>query len=136
MKTRAVAIALVAFVGMLDALYISLIRDAGTIPCHITHGCTDVLTSRYSELGGIPISLFGLAFYFAVFSLAVFQFFGSNSLKWIFWPAGAALIVSALLTGIQTFILKAFCEYCLLSAGLVLTIFLLAPHPSGQEHPQ
>ena len=127
MKNRALVIGFLAFAGMLDALYISLIRNTGPVPCHITRGCNDVLTSRYSELGGIPISYFGLAFYVGVFSLAVFQYFGSNSLKWAFWLAGAALIVSALLTGIQVFTLKAFCEYCLLSAGLVLTIFLLSP---------
>ncbi len=127
MKIRAALIAVLAFVGMLDALYISLVREAGPVPCHITRGCNDVLTSRYSELGGVPISYFGLGFYLGVFSLTVFHFFGYATLKRIFYPAGAALLVSALLTGVQIFILKAFCEYCLLSAGLVLTIFLLSP---------
>ncbi len=137
MNRRAVAIALISFIGMIDALYLSLKRNAGPIPCHVTRGCTDVVTSQYSALLGIPISVFGLVFYLFVFSLAVFQLSGTgNTLKWIFWPAAAAVAVSALLVGIQAFALHAYCEYCLLSAILVLTIFLLSPRPWAHKHPQ
>ena len=130
MNKRAVAIAFLSFIGMFDALYLSLKRNAGPIPCHVTRGCTDVLTSRYSELFGIPISAFGLLFYVTIFSLAVFQVSGAGkTLNWIFWPASAALLISVLLVGIQAFVLNAYCEYCLLSAILVLSIFLLSPHP-------
>lgn len=141
MKIRPVAIALLAFTGMVDALYLSIKRNAGPIPCHITHGCTDVLTSKYSEIGPIPLSWFGLAFYFTIFSIVIIKLFEDpdNPVKQlsglIFYLAGAALIISAFLVGIQAFILKAFCEYCLLSAGLVLTIFLLAPHPGSRKLP-
>ena len=129
MRTRALAIALVAFLGMVDTFYLSIKRNAGPIPCHVTRGCNDVLTSPYSEIKGtgIPISSLGLVFYLTVFSCAVFESFGSGHfLKWIFWPALAAFLISIALTGIQAFVLKAFCEYCLVSAGLVTTIFLLS----------
>ena len=141
MKIRLVAIALLAFTGMVDALYLSFKRNAGPIPCHITHGCTDVLTSKYSAVAGIPLSWFGLAFYFVIFSMVVVRLFedpghlsGRVSTA-VFYLAGTALIISAFLVGIQAFILKAFCEYCLLSASLVLTIFLLAPHPGPHKLP-
>ena len=137
MSKRAVGIALLSFIGMFDALYLSLKRNAGPIPCHVTRGCTDVLTSRYSELMGIPLSAFGLIFYVTVFSLAVFQISGVvKTLNWVFWPAMAGVVISAILVGIQAFALKAYCEYCLLSAILVLSIFLLSPHPWGHKHPQ
>ena len=137
MTKRAVAIAVLSFIGMFDALYLSLKRNAGPIPCHVTHGCTDVLTSRYSELMGIPLSVFGLIFYVGVFSLAVFQISGAGrTLNWVFWPAMAGVAISAILVGIQAFALKAYCEYCLLSAILVLSIFLLSPHPWAHKHPQ
>ena len=142
MKTRSAMIALFAFIGMVDALYLSIKRNAGPIPCHVTRGCTDVLTSKYSEIAGIPLSWFGVAFYFAIFSLGIFTLFDdperrmSQLSRWIFYLAGSALIISAFLVGIQAFILKAFCEYCLLSAALVLTIFLLAPHPGRNKLPQ
>jgi uncharacterized membrane protein len=142
MKTRSVAIAALAFIGMVDALYLSIKRNAGPIPCHVTRGCTDVLTSKFSEIAGIPLSWIGLAFYLVIFSLAIFKIFEDpkHPLGWLpgtmFYLAGAALVVSALLVGIQAFILKAFCEYCLLSAGLVLTMFLLAPHPGSHKLPE
>ena len=135
MKIRPILIALFAFFGMVDALYLSMKRNAGPIPCHITRGCTDVLTSKYSEIAGVPLSWIGLAFYVTIFSLAIFKIFENPEgpsgvpLRGIFYLSGTALIISALLVGIQAFILKAFCEYCLLSAALVLSVFLLCPHP-------
>jgi uncharacterized membrane protein len=139
MKIRPILIALLAFFGMVDALYLSMKRNAGPVPCHITKGCTDVLTSKYSEIAGVPLSSIGLAFYVTIFSLAVFKIFedperaSGLSLRAIFYLSGTALIVSALLVGIQAFILKAFCEYCLVSAALVLSIFLLTPHPAPHK---
>ena len=141
MKIRSAVIALLAFIGMVDALYLSIKRNAGPIPCHITRGCTDVLTSKYSEIAGIPLSWFGLAFYFVIFSVVRFSLFEDPKYPvgrlsgLIFYLAGAALIISAFLVGIQAFILKAYCEYCLLSAALVLTIFLLSPHPGQRKLP-
>ena len=128
MKTRAVAIALIAFLGMVDTFYLAIERRAGRpIPCHVTRGCEDVLHSRYSELLGIPLSSLGFVFYLFVFSCAVFEAVGAtNTLRWIFWPALAGLGVSVVLVGIQAFVLNAYCEYCLGSAGLVTAIFLLA----------
>ena len=134
MRIRPLGIALLAFFGMVDALYLSIKRNAGPIPCHITHGCTEVLTSKYSEVAGIPLSWFGLAFYLTVFSLAIFTLFDESKdspalpLRLVFYLSGLALIISALLVGIQAFVLRQFCEYCLLSAALVLSIFLLSPH--------
>ena len=142
MKIRSILIALLAFIGMVDALYLSIKRNAGPIPCHVTRGCTDVLTSKYSAIAGIPLSWFGLAFYVTIFSLAIFKVMEdpehplTRPIAGIFYLSGAALIVSALLVGIQAFILKAYCEYCLLSAALVLTMFLLSPHPVRHKLPE
>jgi len=142
MKLRPILIAILAFIGMIDALFLSIKRNAGPIPCHVTHGCTDVLTSKYSEVAGIPLSWLGLAFYVTIFGLAVFSVFEDPKndselpLRTIFYLSGVGLIISALLVGIQAFILKAFCEYCLLSAALVLSIFLLSPHQVRHTVPQ
>lgn len=130
MKVRAAAIALIAFLGMVDTFYLSMKRNAGSIPCHVTKGCNDVLTSRYSAVAGIPLSWIGLAFYLTVFCLAIFELFGTvKALYWVFYVAGLGLLISVLLVGIQAFSLQAYCEYCLLSAAFVLAIFLLAPRP-------
>ena len=69
MKQRATAICLVAFLGMVDALYLTLMRGQH-VPCSVTGGCNEVLTSSYSEVFGVPLSEIGLVFYFTVFCLA------------------------------------------------------------------
>lgn len=115
-----------SFLGMVDTLYLSLSRDAGPVPCHITEGCGDVLTSAYSEVAGVPISWLGFAFYLTVFTVAAFALFGGNAtLALLRWPAAAALGVSAVLTGVQAFVLEAYCEYCLTSAALSTAIFVV-----------
>jgi uncharacterized membrane protein len=142
MKIRPVLIALLAFTGMVDALYLSIKRNSGPIPCHITQGCTDVLSSKYSVVLGVPLSSIGLAFYITILSLAVFTIFEDPNrpltrlIAAVFYLSGMALVVSALLVGVQAFILKAYCEYCLLSAALVLTIFLVSPHPVRHKSPE
>src|ERR1700740_1019302 len=103
MRFRSALIGCLSFTGMVDALYLSIKRNAGPIPCHVTHGCTDVLTSRYSEIGGIPLSWIGLAFYITILSLAVFKIFEDPEhplnfpLSAIFYLTGTGLVISALL---------------------------------------
>ena len=129
MRGRALALVLLTFLGLVDTLYLGLKRGK-PVPCSITHGCEQVLTSKYSTLAGIPISWFGFAFYFTVFSCAVFGIFGEDwLLKLVFWPALAAFLVSAGLVALQAFVLHAYCQYCLGSAILVTLILAAAPKP-------
>jgi uncharacterized membrane protein len=127
MNKRVLAMALIAFLGMVDAFYLSIKRGSGHIPCHITHGCEEVLTSKYSEVGGIPLSWFGLAFYLAVFGCTVFELSGAaRAVRLVYWPAMAGFLLSVSLVSIQAFVLHAYCEYCLASALLVTSIFALS----------
>ena len=127
MSKRVLAIALIAFLGMVDTFYISIKRGGPPVACHVTKGCNDVLTSSYSTVAGIPISWFGLAFYLLVFSLAIFDLSGSaNVARIVFWPALAAFVISVCLVGIQAFVIHAYCEYCLMSALFSTSIFALS----------
>src|SRR5581483_12432436 len=100
MKLRFVAIAVLTFTGMVDALFLSIKRNAGPIPCHITHGCTDVLTSKYSAIGPVPLSAIGLLFYITILSLVVFKIFEDADsplnfpLLAIFYLTGVGLVIS------------------------------------------
>ena len=123
---QALGVAFLSFLGMIDTLYLSLSRPSGPPPCHVTLGCEDVLTSVYSEVAGIPLSWFGLAFYVVVFGAAVFEASGNTrTIHLLIWPATIALIASIALTGIQMFVLEAYCEYCLGSAALSTGIFFV-----------
>lgn len=125
MKSRLAVLGL-SFLGMVETLYLSLQRNSGPVPCSITTGCGDVLGSVYSEVAGIPISSLGFLFYITVFGATVFDLFGGiPAFRLLRIPAAMALLVSAVLTGIQAFVLEAYCEYCLASATLSTTICIL-----------
>src|SRR5262245_50871700 len=130
MKVRVWVIAILAFLGMVDALYLS-VHGSEPVPCTLTGGCDQVLTSAYASVGGISLSWFGLAFYVVVFSAAVFEFYGARALRWIFWVALAAFVFSLRLLWLQAFVIQAYCQYCLASAGFVTGI-LLASWPRRQ----
>jgi uncharacterized membrane protein len=128
-RTRALILILLSFLGLVDTLYLGIQRGK-PVPCSITHGCEEVLSSPFSAVVGIPISWFGFAFYLTAFSVAVFASLGEERpLKWIFWPALAAFLISLGLVGVQAFILKAWCQYCLVSAALTTFILIAAPKP-------
>ncbi|HET9217686.1 MAG TPA: vitamin K epoxide reductase family protein [Terriglobia bacterium] len=130
MKKRAISLLLLSFLGLVDTLYLGIKRGT-PVPCSITTGCEEVLNSSFSTLAGIPISWFGFAFYLAVFSAAAFSVFSDEDrlLKWIFWPALAAFVISIGLVAVQAFILRAYCQYCLVSAILTTLIFFGSPRP-------
>jgi uncharacterized membrane protein len=118
--------ALLALVGLCDAIYLTVEHlNGSTLQCTITHGCAEVLGSRYATVGGLPLAAFGAAAYFTAFSLATLAAFGYASARRLL----AALVVlmflfSLWLLYLQAFVLHAFCQYCLLSAS-VTTLLLI-----------
>ena len=130
MNKRAIVLLLLSFLGLVDTLYLGLKRGK-PVPCSITTGCEEVLNSEFSTLAGIPISWFGFAFYLLVFSAAAFAVFSEDTrlLNLIFWPALAGFLISIALVGVQAFVLRAYCQYCLASAGLTTLILIASPKP-------
>jgi len=129
MKQRATAICLVAFLGMVDALYLTLMRGQH-VPCSVTGGCNEVLTSSYSEVFGVPLSEIGLVFYFTVFCLAVLHVFEiARLVNGIFWLTLPGFLITVVLLYLQAFVIHHFCQYCLASAVFVTVIFALSAWP-------
>jgi uncharacterized membrane protein len=132
-KGRALALILIAFLGLIDTLYLGMKRGKPVV-CSLTTGCEEVLNSRYSAVAGIPISWFGFVFYLTTFSAAIFAAFGDDRLlRFLFWPAFLAFIISMGLVGLQAFVLHAYCQYCLGSAILMTSIFLITPKPGFRK---
>lgn len=119
--------ALVAIAGMIDAIYLTVHHYTGEkVPCSVTGGCETVLSSLYSEIGGIPLALFGGLAYFTVFSLATLSAFGDDRMWKILSVIVALMAVFSLwLLYLQAFVIGAFCQFCLLSAGTTFTLLLL-----------
>ena len=119
--------AVVALVGLADAIYLTINHYTGEkVPCSIVEGCEQVLTSSYAEIAGIPLAMFGAAAYFSAFALAILAAFG-NRTTWTLFGAQTALMLvfTAWLVYLQAFVIEAFCQFCLLSAGTTLILFII-----------
>lgn len=120
--------AVVALIGLGDAIYLTIHHLTGEkVPCSVTGGCETVLTSSYAEIGGIPLAAFGAIAYFIAFSLAILAAFGNRKMWFLF---GVQVSLMALSSGyfvyLQLFVIKAICQYCMLSAGVCFTLFIIA----------
>jgi uncharacterized membrane protein len=123
-----IACLIFAFLGFLDATYLTILHYKNVFPpCTVTGGCETVLTSQYSIVLGVPVSLLGSLFYLLVifFALAVFLDKRKVFAHGLFLTALSGLFISAVLFFVQFFILRAFCQYCLLSEIISLAIFVV-----------
>jgi uncharacterized membrane protein len=121
--------ALVSLVGLFDAIYLTVEHLSGrSVRCTIVSGCSEVLSSSYAAVGGVPLAMIGAAAYFTVFSLAVLA---AYSYKWAakFLTVVVALmfVTTLWLLYLQAFVIKHFCQFCLLSAlvTFVLTVLVV-----------
>ena len=117
---------LLSFLGFLDATYLSLkYYLASPVSCSFLNGCERVISSDYGTVGPIPLSLFGV-FYYLVLVVLVLYFFDTKNEKAVVLAARLTVIgflVSLYLVGIQIFVIKALCFYCLLSAITSILLF-------------
>lgn len=134
------AAALVALVGLGDSVYLTVKHyTAEPVPCSVLEGCEQVLTSKYAVIGGfleflhtvpvlgaVPLASAGAFAYLAAIGLALVSLRGLRT-PWLLFGAHVAVMAafSAWLIYIQAFVIGAFCQYCLLSAGTTFTLLLL-----------
>ena len=127
MKKLYVVAALLSLLGLADALYLTIEHVTGqSVRCTILAGCSAVLSSPYAVVAGIPLAAVGAAAYFTVFSLIVLTLFGYGIAGKLLLPVvGAMFLVSLWLIYLQAFVIREFCQYCLLSALITTTLLVL-----------
>jgi len=118
------AVAVLSLLGLADAIYLTIGHMTGqTVRCTIIAGCSEVLSSPYAVLAGMPLALVGAAAYFTVFSLATLAAFGYRVAGTLLRLLVALMVVISMwLTYLQAFVIRQFCQYCLFSAGVTFTI--------------
>lgn len=116
--------AIVALIGLADAVYLTIEHLAGrSVQCTIVAGCSQVLSSAYATVGGVPLAGIGALAYFTAFSCATLAAFGYSAARSLLTILVALMFLATLwLLFVQAFILRAFCAYCLLSAAVTLTL--------------
>ena len=125
----AIILLIVALIGFIDAGYLTLEHFQGRIPpCSVTGGCEVVLTSSYSVILGIPVSLTGVIYYLFILA-GTFAYLESKNLKilkCVLLITFFGLLASLWFTFVQVFILNSYCAYCLGSALISLTLFSIS----------
>jgi uncharacterized membrane protein len=122
-----IAAAVVSLVGLGDAIYLTVQDLTGQhLRCTIITGCAEVLGSKYSHVGSIPLATLGAAAYFTFFSLAILVVFGYSIARPVLAVLVSIMFLTTLwLTYLQAFVIHHFCQYCLLSAGVTTILTLI-----------
>lgn len=115
--------ALVSLFGLADGIYLTVEHISGrSAKCTIVSGCSEVLSSPYATVRGIPLALIGAAAYFTAFSLATLAAFNYRLAgRLLTVLVGLMFLTTLWLLYLQAFVIGHFCQFCLLSA-LVTTI--------------
>jgi len=137
MKKLYVVAALLSLLGLADALYLTIEHVTGqSVRCTIVHGCSEVLSSPYAVVAGIPLATVGAAAYFTVFSLAILTLFGYPKASRVLTVLVIAMFfVSLWLIYLQAFVIREFCQYCLLSALITTALLVVSLIARGGRRP-
>lgn len=120
--------ALLSLIGLADAIYLTIEHVTGqSVRCTIIAGCSEVLSSSYAVVAGVPLAMIGAAAYFSVFSLATLAVFGYRIAGTLLTPLIACMfLVSLWLIYLQAFVIHAFCQFCLFSAAITILLVVIA----------
>jgi len=127
-KWLVIAWLIVALVGFVDSVYLTKVHyQGGQITCSLTHKCNSVLTSQYATFAGVPVSLGGVLYYIFMILGGVLYLDRKENRVMNFFAhfSSVGLLASAYFFYLQAFVLKAFCQYCLLSAMTSTILFIL-----------
>ncbi|HEX8392120.1 MAG TPA: vitamin K epoxide reductase family protein [Longimicrobium sp.] len=125
-------IALLALAGLLVSMYLALYKLGymGIIQCQIG-SCEKVQASQYAYFLGQPVAMWGVGAYIVLLVLALL---GTQPRfareRWvalsIFGMALGGVLFSAYLTYLEAAVIRAWCQWCVISAILITLIFLLS----------
>ncbi len=122
---------LLAFAGAVDSAYLAFLKFTGAVAaCSDIGDCEAVNNSKYAEIGGIPLALLGLLGYLAILAFLVleprFPSWRDGLHLGVFGFTLAGTIYSVYLTYIEIFVLQAICPYCVVSAVVMLLLFVIS----------
>jgi len=118
-----------SLLGLFISLYLLWVYTSPSRPLAcLTAGCDTVRASPYAHIMGYPMPIFGVLMYAAV---ALLLFAEPLMASWtvrgihllVLAILGVAFLFSVYLTGLEAFVIHAWCEWCVTSA-IVITLML------------
>ena len=125
-----ISVALVVL-GLLVSIYMTVFKVYKIEKmCIGSSGCNIVNASKYSEVNGIPVAVFGVLGYAAILATLFFEnrnnFFKQNGTLMVFGMALTGFIFTAWLIYVEVAIIKALCPFCITSQVAMTIIFIIA----------
>lgn len=120
------------FIGFLISFYLAhKKRTKEDLVCPFKGKCDFVIHSRHSRFFGVPVEFGGLAYYaliaiFYAFALINPVMISEQVAFFAVVFSGLAAVFSLYLTGLQAFVIKHWCTWCLMSAIVSILIFILS----------
>lgn len=138
MKKLSIVSLVLALAGAAIAGYLTYVHyNIDALVC-VGGGCEVVQTSKYSEIMGIPVAVFGLLMFLGVATLIVIR---DRVDDWAYLAnAGiivalvAALIYYAYLSYLEANVIHAWCEWCVYSSIVTLVLFLVEVYRMRQDY--
>jgi uncharacterized membrane protein len=124
-----IALTLLAVIGLVDSVVIhEKVSGVINVSCIVGQGCDSVLNSVYSNFLGIPLSLWGIAFYSLLVMVLALRIASGKKIfeNTSFFMIGGGFLFSLYLFYIQALRLGDLCTYCMVSfSDMTLAIAFL-----------
>jgi uncharacterized membrane protein len=130
------SIAAAALVGAAIAAYLTYVHYSHTAPICVNSGCETVQKSKYAELAGVPVALFGLFAYIAIIATTVVR--GTIAAFSAVLISLVGVAFSGYLLWAQLGPIGAICQWCLgndvmISIVAVLCVVRMLAEPQPAE---
>ena len=125
----AIALALLDFVGLCIAGYLTFVELRGEAPsCGVIGGCETVAASEYSRIAGVPVAVFGviLSLTLMVLALAWWRTGRPGLLLAHYGLSMVGVIFEMYFTYLQVFVISAVCIWCAAYGISLVARFLLS----------
>ena len=118
-------IVILSLLGFAVATYLTAAHYLNApVVCDITKGCNEVLASKYSVLWGLPLAVWGMAFFAAVIICALLANHYAPWRKILTLALGCGSIAALVFLSLQFFVIKKICQYCLTTDLLTILLFV------------
>lgn len=119
-------ITILALFGFAMSLYLAVSHYLGfVVPCDITKGCEVVLNSKYSNLLGLPLSVWGVGYFTAVIFSSLLANHYAVWRKLLTALLGVGALAALCFLSIQFFVIKKVCQYCLITDLLSVALIII-----------
>jgi len=125
-----VMVALV-IIGLAVSVYMTIYKISGNDGMCLGSGdCSTVNASRFSEVNGIPVAVFGIVGYAAILIVLFYEnkneFFKRNGTLLAFGMSLTGFLFTLWLVYVELVLLKAICPFCVTSQVSMTLIFIIA----------